>query len=131
MQKRRVLKETADRDLGRGGRAVMFRLRMEKGDLDSRAQAAVKRNGSLLGIQKLTLIHKRTQIRAPVSSPGVTVFPSMRALKPAVFVLDNNSRMFVLFRRHAAFPSVTIRSEAIKTGGMEAGKYKNINQKCI
>lgn len=109
----------------------MFGLRTKKGDLDSREHAAVKRNVSLLGIQELTLIHKRTQIRALVSSPGVTIVPSMRALEPAVFVLDNNSGMFVLFRRHAAFPSVTIRSEAIKTGGMEAGKYKNINQKCI
>lgn len=51
----------------------------------------------------------------------------MQALEPAGFVLDNNSSMFVLFRRRAAFPSVTIRSEAIKTGGMEAGEHKNIN----
>lgn len=35
--------------------------------------------------------------------------------------------MFVLFRRHAAVPSETIRSEAIKTAGMETGEYKNIN----
>lgn len=51
----------------------------------------------------------------------------MRELEPAAFVLDNSSRMFVLFRRHAAFPFEAIRSEAIKTGGMKTGEYKNIN----
>lgn len=96
-------------------------------DWDSREHAAVKRNVSLLGIQKRTVIHKRRQIWALVPSPGVTILPSMRELQPAVFVLDNNSRMFVLCRRRAAFPSVTIRSEPIKTGEMEAGEYKNMN----
>lgn len=98
-----------------------------KADLDSGESAAVKGILSFLSIQKHTVFHRLTQIWALVSSPGVTIPPSMRELEPAAFVLDNSSRMFALFRRHAAFPSETIRSEAIKTGGMETGEYKNIN----
>lgn len=53
--------------------------------------------------------------------------PSMRELEPAGFVLDNSSRMFVLFRQHVAFPAETIRLETIKMGEMETGEFKNIN----
>lgn len=90
-------------------------------------RAAVKRNMSLLSMQKRAVFQQLTQICSLVPSPGISIPPSRRELQPAAFVLDNSSRMFVLFRRHAAVPSETIRSEAIKTGGMETGEYKNIN----
>lgn len=117
-----------DEDLGRGGLATMLVAGAQDGERSrlwsdsARESAAIKDNVPPSPARYMRSHTNKHHFEHSVSSQDILTLMCMWlfcAHKPAVFVLDNNSAVFVFFSVWLASTPVTIRWEALKEGGKQ------------